>query len=392
LFAGLFCFASAGFVQKHLGLAGVAGHVLVVALVFGVFQRYGDRVTRICERHFRPLASLLFAGLAGIFVLVYPWENGKGPGRSSDRDDGLNIAVGRLLEGRSPYYPPDPRAGPLSVLPGAILLATPFAAAGNSGWQNLPWLAVLLGGLAAAGGSRGRALAWFVLLLGLSPSIQYEFISGGDMLANGIYAGAALVLAVVASAGSGYAGLRRIASWRLLAAAGFLGIALASRPNFLLLGPLAVMAAGLAGGWRAGLALGLVAGGISGGLCLGFYLADPAGFTPLVAGNKFANADLVWPWASRAATVVAVAVAFGAPLLLRFPCFRGNILRGTAALAVLVLAAPMLAGVLINSLLLGKLDFGFMHPRYGLMFLPLAAWCWLPACKTGPAAGGDPRS
>jgi hypothetical protein len=365
----LLVFPSTGFIQKFAGLAGVVVYVALVALVLLVTWRFGACVAPLMRRYYRGLSVLALGVLALCFALVYPMENGRGVGKSSDRDDGLNLAVTRMADGRSPYYPSDKSAGPLSVLPGAIVLSAPFVALGNSGYQNLFWLAVFL--LAAGLTFRDQALALVMLTLPLavSPAAQYEYISGGDMLANGLYVALFFLLALRLWSNPA------AAEWLRWLACVLLGLGLASRPNFLLLLPLLVgvlwRAVGL---WRAVLAGGLVAA-VAVAITLPFYMSDPAGFTPLLARHKLAIIDHVMPWAGKAMIgVTAVLGILGAWFLSRSsaqdltqPFFRW---------CTVVTLCPMVCAVVLFSLVNGHLDFGFMRDRFGLMYVYFGLFGW----------------
>lgn len=365
VFSLLFAFPSLPLLHRYLGLAGVFGYVAFVAFGWFVIRRYLPRVEAWSGRRFWLLCGVLLAGLAVVFAIGYPLENARGVANSSDRDTGLNLAVERLLDGETPYYPPNDKAGPLSLLPGAIALGVPFAVAGNSAYQNLFWVLAFLITLAWWPAGRPLALALTVGMMALSPAAQHEFISGGDMLSNGLYVPVAMLLCLALAR-------RHPSPAGLIAAASLLlGICLASRPNYgLLLPPFAVAVWRLAGFGRACLSAG-IAGVVALGLCLAFYLPDPAGFTPLPTGNKLAAIDLVYPYASKCVILGTLGLTFlAAGFLLKSRPDRvaGDLFRWSA----LVTLFPMLAAVLLFSWIGGGLDLGFIRDRYGLMYLPFA--------------------
>src|SRR5260370_38096939 len=74
--------------------------------------------------------------------MVYPKGKVQMGGRGSGGDDGLNLGVNELLNGRHPYSVRTYLDNPISPLPGAILLAIPFVLVGSSAYQNLFWLGV----------------------------------------------------------------------------------------------------------------------------------------------------------------------------------------------------------------------------------------------------------
>ena len=369
ILALLLAFPSAGFLQKYSGLAGLVGYgIAVVAVVFFV-RNSNARCGPWCRRHYRVLAALALVGLAVIFTIGYPIEDGRGHLKSSDRDEGLNLAVSRLVAGQTPYYPPSSEAGPLSVLPGSILLAAPFVALGNSAYQNWFWLAVFL--VCAVRLFRDHALALCLLAipLAVSPAAQYEFISGGDLIANGIFVAAFSLLA-----------LNRWSSpsapnWSRWLCCVLLGVALASRANFLLLTPLFGAVVWRIAGFRNALAATAVVVLTAAAITLPFYLNDPAGFTPLMSKQKLAGVDHALPWASKAmiGATVLTAILCGWRLL----AYRSNdpitaFFRG----CTIVTLTPMLCVVLLSSAIHSDPDFSFMTDRFGLMYIFFALLGW----------------
>ncbi len=368
-FAFLLAFPSTGFVQKYSGLPGVA---IYLAAVFGVvilISRFGGRLAPPVRKHFRMVAAALFAGLAICFVALHPLEDSRGPGKSSDRDEGLELAVTRLAEARTPYYGPNQVAGPLSVLPGSVILAAPFVGVGQVGYQNLFWLGIFLFCLCRFFKDRMLVLCLLTLPLAVSPAALYEFVSGGDLLANGIFV-AVLFLFALQLVSNSYA-----PGWQRWLACLLLGVGLASRPNFILLAPLFGATLWRMVGLRqafAATALVVLTATI---LTVPFYLNDPAGFTPLLARKKLAGADHALPWASTYVIVTTVLVT----LVCAWRLFRHHpdepIPRFFRACTWVTLT-PMICAVAILSLVSGRLDFDFMRDRFGLMFVPFAILGW----------------
>ena len=380
----LLAFPSTGLVQKYAGLAGVAVYVAAVVGVVFLIARFGGLAAPWVRRHFRSLAVVAVSSLAAGFVFLHPLEDGRRPGKSSDRDEGLALAVTRLAEGRTPYYPQNPVAGPLSVLPGAVILASPFVALGNAGYQNVFWLAAFMAASAYFLRDKALALLFALVPLGISPSALYEFVSGGDLIANGIYLAVFLLLALEAWTRPG------APAWSKWASCLMLGIALASRSNFLLLVPL--FGAAL---WRSvGFPKALLASGgavlVAAALTLPFYLHDPAGFTPLLAREKMAGSDHLLPGASLVMiAITALASLVGAWVLLSIPSEdpQGAFFRWCA----MVTLCPVACAVVLFSIVQGRLDFEFTRERFGLMYVFFAFWgwgkCWFdrPPCAGSPA-------
>ncbi len=377
----LLTFPSSGFVQKYSGLAGVAGYVGLVALVLLTTRRLAARMAEFLQRWFWGLCVIVLAGLAIGFAVVYPIENRGGFGKSSDRDDGLNLAVTRMAEGKTPYYGPSKSAGPLSVLPGGIVLAAPFVVLGNSAYQNMFWLACFLVG--ACWMLRDRVLALLLLMvpLGLSPAAMYEFISGGDMLANGIYVALFFLLAIGL-----WTSPTACASAKWLACVG-LGVGLASRPNFLLLTPLFGAMLWRTVGLRLALGAVAVVGVVAAVITVPFYLHDPAGFTPLLARQKLAVIDGVMPWASKGmiGTTAMLGMIGGWKLLWGD---SGEMTEAFFRWCTLVTLWPMVCAVGLFGLVNGHLDFSFMRDRFGLMyvFFALLGWGRQALVEARPAA------
>jgi len=367
--AVLLAFPSTGFIQKYTGLAGVAGYVAAVIGMVFLSVYVTRRFSPWLNRHFRSLAALVIAGLTVGFVFLHPLEDGRGPGKSSDRDEGLEMAVTRLIHGESPYYPSNKVAGPLSVLPGSMLLAAPFVALGNSGYQNVFWLAVFL--FAACNFFRENATAlWlFVFPMVVSLAAQHEYVSGGDLIANGIFVALSFLLAL------NIWGDNTSSSWQRWMACLLVGVALASRANFLLLVPLFGAALWRSAGARKAFLAGSITVLTSAAVTLPFYLNNPEGFTPFGSRNKLAFLDHTLPWASTALIASTVLTAILSALWLlnqrdgdrRVAFFRG---------CTLVTLVPMLGAVLISIWASGHPDFGIMKDRFGLMYVFFALLGW----------------
>ena len=370
ILALLIAFPSTGFVQKYTGLAGVAAYVSGVIAALFLIKRFGGHFEPWLRKYFGRLTILAMAGLVVGFAVLHPLEDGRGgSGKSSDRDEGLNLAVTRMADGLSPYYPQNPDAGPLSLLPGAAVLAAPFVALGDSSYQNIFWVGAFL--FAACYFFKDNALALILTFapLALSPAAQFEFISGGDLIANGIYM--TLFLLLVTEVWS-----TRTAPWpRQWLVCLLLGVAMASRPNFFLLMPLlAAVLYRRAGFPKAvtGISVVMVA---AIGITLPFYLHDPQGFTPLLARQKLAVIDHSLPWASKAMIgLTALTGILGGLALLRHPSSGLN--QAFFRWCAWVTLCPMVCAVISFSMIHQHLDFGFNRDRYGLMYVFFALLGW----------------
>lgn len=369
ILAILLAFPSTGFIQKHAGLWGVAGYVVAVVAVVFITAALTRRFSPFLHRHFKGLATLIIVGLATSFIILHPFEDKRGPGKSSDRDEGLEIAVTRLSNGETPYYPSNKTAGPLSILPGSILLSAPFVALGNPGYQNVFWLAAFL--LTAGFFLRDKASALWVLVvpIGISTAAQYEFISGGDLIANGIFV-ALLFLFTLNIWGNPSS-----PQWQRWLACILLGVCLASRVNFLLLAPLFGAAMWRESGFKAAILGSLLVVITSISISLPFYLHDPSEFAPLGSRNKIAFADEILPWASTVMIGITILTSSLAALWLLIQRSRDSKIAFFRC-CTLVTVTPMICAVLVSSWVNGYLDFGIMKDRFGMMFVFFALLGW----------------
>lgn len=370
----LLAFISSGFVQKYLGTAGLLGYTLIlVACLLGIGRASILIETFVNRRELATITWFVIA-LGTAFLSLHPFEDSRGPGKSSDRDEGLEIAVHRLLDGENPYYPQNEVAGPLSLLPGAILLSVPFVLTGYVGLQNVFWMGMFLWVAARHFRSTSPGLTGLAFTLILSPSVLYEFVSGGDMIANGCYVACALVLAWEFWSRPGLPVLSAIGS------ALFLATALASRANFILLAPVFGAFIWKAAGIRRAISAGMVIAVIYLAIVLPFYLVDPQAFTPLMSRHKLAFAAGVIPWADKAMIGATTLTCLGFSIWI----LTAKNPPGTSMLfriCTFVTLTPMLCAVTVASWIHGSPDFRFMHDRFGLMYLYFAILGWGAALR-----------
>lgn len=365
----LLAFPSSAFIQKYAGFTGLAAYTVFVLLAVLMLRRLSPHFLALVDRHFRWFATAALAGLLGCHLALHPFEDGRGPGRSSDRDEGLEFAVTRLLDGENPYYPSNKVAGPLSVLPGAILLAVPFVKLGAVGVQNWFWLTAFF--FSAAWFFRDRAFALLLLIvpMALSPAAQYEYVSGGDLLANGAYVSLFLLFALTCWT------KEKLHVPAAVISAIVLGIGLSSRANFPLLLPLFTAFI-----WKnAGLGRSIIASAVASAsfatVTLPFYLLDPAAFTPLGSRNKImiANQPALHTDSIIIAITFLIMIATSIRMLLRqTSCRRAGFFR----CCTFVTLAPMACLVAGSSILKRIPDFSPLQDRFGLMYLFFAIFGW----------------
>jgi len=358
-------FPSLSFFQKYLGYSGV----IVYTICAGLLILYGlPRLSIFFRVHLSPhgagiLLAIAFLFLFVIFLLVYPWADAGGFYGGSDNDDALDLAASELLAGQYPYAIRTYYGNPVSPLPGAVLLAAPFVLLGASAYQNFFWLGVLLLVLCLAWKGSLQPLLFLGAVFILSPSALNALLNGTDYLANGLYTLLPCIgLLVLAS-------VKKFRPGWMLFLAGFLGIALSSRFNFLFILPVLFAALVQRCGWRWAtgcLGMTLV---VFCAVTLPFYFYDPVGFSPLHTLTIYGDPASGFPL--RGFIVAALTGLLS--LILAFHKSSG--LRDFLRHATWILALPVFAGVIISSLLQNRLN--LVYTYFGLFFIffgTLAYW------------------
>jgi hypothetical protein len=352
--------SSAGTIQKYAGTAAaVISLPLLLAAAFVVYPYVERETSRLDRRQALLAAGLGLLLLTLALILVYPHANGHAPGAGSDRDDAANIGAHRLLSGEYPYGPLTYLGNPISQLPGALLFAAPFyAALGNSAYANVFWLAVLVALVALVGASLPLGVAVVSTTVVLSPGLLREYLTGGDLIANAVYVALTTVAVYRLFAGR-YAG-------PLAAAA--LGVALASRANFvLILIPLAPALIRRAGPRRA---LALMAISVAVALSLiAVAFARPAGRDSLRVSDHLSALGRF-----GSTTTVAFAIVIALILALCTRRWSEGAVLGEAAVVQALFPIALVVNASIDT---SSLDFSPLVSGYGvpalLLFLPCAA-------------------
>lgn len=362
-------FPSIGVVERFFGYAGVIAYVAIAALLLASMRTYIDRAgAMFAETQARWLAATTFAAVIAAFAILFPIADAGALGGGSDGDDALNLAAGELLGGRFPYYQRTYLNNLITPLPGAVMLAVPFVALGESGYQNLFWLAVLFLFVRIRRGSTSAALLLMWTLLALSPIVLRATVTGIDTVTNSIYV-VVFTLLFVESVTADHT-----PAWRRALAAAALGVGFSSRANYILLLPVIVSAAVVAGGAKRGLAYSALSVLTLAAVTLPFYAYDPAGFSPLrVQYAKVAQFNAIVP---AAGFLVAAATATTA-LLVGVACLGRRIRPCMAVLGggAVVQAVPALATFVLYAA--GEHPFDFDWAGYGVSFMipgVLALW------------------
>lgn len=221
----------------------------------------------------------LWCFLTLLFAVLFPVANRHTLGVGSDRADALRISASALVHGHYPYYSTTYLGNAITPLPGAILLSVPFLFLSNVSLQNPFWLALFLWFGCWFFRSRSTALVYVLILLCASAANLDDFVVGGDFLVNSMYA--CIALASVLATHQHNARL-----WLQIAAEIFLGLAIDSRPVYVVILPLLFAYLWQQKERRAAVRALFISGFVAAGLSIPFYLYDPAHFAPLHIEDK----------------------------------------------------------------------------------------------------------
>lgn len=347
--------------QKYLGITGVVAYITIAFFALLLFAKYryipGKLASKVTEKQTFWLAVMTVVIVLIAFVVVYPVANSGIVGGGSDGDEALNTATTELLHGRYPYYPRTYLGNPISPLPGALLFAIPFVLLGNSAYQNFFWLIVFIIAMKSYLKDGYLALLLLWVIFALSPIVLYQFLIGSDYISNSIYI-LLLMLWMVTSISQTH-----LSSWKKALLAFLLGIGLSSRANFILLLPLIFSAMVQQVGWRSAAkytAITIITFVV---ITVPFYLYDPQGFSPLHTANKLGQFQSIIPLAGLviplSTGILALTLAFFQSKSRNFSILLRN--------CTIVLAFPVLCGILFSMIKSGKIDLSFAS--FGTFFL-----------------------
>ena len=279
---------SSGQAIKLLGARkGLVLCILFPILSAGVLLVLERRPERGSSLSVAAALSVCWLLAAVAYFVLHPMSQRHVFGSGSDRENAVQVASHALFSGHFPYRQLTFLHHPITPMPGALLLASPFYLIGQVGLQNLFWLAIFLYWIYRFIG-RSWIEVWYVYVFVLvSPCIMQDFVTGGEFFTNFIYVIVILTL-VLCSLKKGQDGWG-IWAWPLL-----LGIALASRPIYSLVYPcLVAYALQSSSRW---IAVRTVALTLIAQLCviLPVYFRDPAHFMPFHAGSNAYSLLPVW--------------------------------------------------------------------------------------------------
>jgi hypothetical protein len=176
-------------VAKFTGLTGVAAYSLFMAAALMVAPAF---IRLIPRRALAAFSAMTLGVVVLILALLYPRFDVSTPGQGSDDDDAHDAGVAALFHGESPYERRTYLGNALHQLPGAFILAAPFAFIGASALQNvvcLPLFFVLMSNR-TQDPRTPLVVAWLALLL--SPAVAHQIVTGSSYSWNAIWSMEAL--------------------------------------------------------------------------------------------------------------------------------------------------------------------------------------------------------
>jgi hypothetical protein len=335
LWALLIFIPSAQLSLKFFGVSFTGAYFLILFAVGTAILQIEARDAWAQEVQRRELwLCLAWLGLmTAALVILYPVAQSGALGRGSDRDEALALGIQAILDGRYPYYERTQFGGRLTPMPGALLLGAPFHLAGSVVAQNLIYgAACVFFAVRALRGLRTRVLLAGLLTLG-NVAFMQDYVTGGDYVLNAMY----VAVAVFVCAGV----LERPGSSKtaLALAAIFLGVAICSRPVYLVaavaVAAYAVRRLGLRDGAGFAAVVAVTAAAVAGP----FALYDFGAFMP----------SNIIGWIPRPYEPVLIVAPAAAVAVSLFPAFRNMDAWGllaviTAALAVVLIPGAILRG------------------------------------------------
>ena len=268
-----------------------------------------------------------------IFSLLYPHQLAlRAIGRGSDAENALNLVGHRLIEGISPYAHLTYLQNQIHAGPGFAILVLPFTYTGAYGIL-IPFLAILSAIIVMRVTKSNLNANRFLLCLLSSPAFLEELAQGNDYILMG------LLFSLITVALFYYWGKNRVYNLFFIAIVGLLGT---SRLPFFYLAPLLGLFIYRKNKW-AGIYFGITSLFVTLSLHFGFYIWDPAHYTPLeVLGKNYAGAVT-----HSIAALIIVVVSCAAVGVIALLTVKNNV-RSWLLTLWLCLATPLcVAGIIM---------------------------------------------
>jgi hypothetical protein len=254
---------------------------------------------------------------------------------------------------------------PISPLPGAVLLALPFVVLGNSAYQNLFWLLVFFIAVKSYLKDSRSALTLLWTIFALSPIVLYAVLIGSDYISNSLYVLLFLLWMTASIVQPDHSSLEKVLFAVLL------GIGLSSRANFVLLLPLGFSTLVQNVGWKSAVKYTSITCIAFMVITIPFYLYDPQGFSPLSSIDELGRFQSIVPFAGYAIPIVTGIIA----LTLSFFQTASRNLNDLFRNCAIVLAFPVLCGVVLSTIESGRIDFSFaLFGAFFLFYGALSFW------------------
>lgn len=348
-------------VQKYLGSPGLVVYLLFVpAAVFFYLRIFLPFFNAgISEKQAFLLALVFLAGVAVVFMVIFPIANVHIPGRGSDSADGLNLAVKEILNLRYPYNVRAYLGNPISELPGSILLSMPFVIMGNSAYQNIFWIFVFCIFLKSYLKTWRLVFPLMLLIFVLSPVVDQQLVTGGPNLANEIFIMLSMYLFISQMSGAHHSTLAKTGS------AVFLGIAMSSKLNFVLVGPLLFSCLVQNSDWKQTVKYLLLGAAVWALVTLPLYFYAPESFTPFRTQAGHASYSVL-PF-----SVVLLPLAVGTVSVILALRRMGPDCEAFFRYSAFVQGLLIVMTVILSNMAAGRIDLN--NFRYGIMFLFLGS-------------------
>ncbi len=230
LFAGWWVSSASLLVKYFHGWAGISilsGAACIAAVLIELRWLQSKSDSQI---HWAWLAGFWLV-MVGIYVVLYPIASSHVLGPGSDGEDALRVATSQMLHGHFPYYHQTYLGHPITPMPGALMLAAPFLLMGRVSLQNPVWLGIFILFCLKFFRFRSTALAFLVITSLANASALQNFAVGSDYFVNVSYICVTVVFFLRTCE-------RSTARWQLILAGVLLGIALSSRPVYVVIPPL----------------------------------------------------------------------------------------------------------------------------------------------------------
>jgi hypothetical protein len=254
-------------------LAGACSIAVVLFAVRWVQSRHDGKI------HWAWFAAFWIV-MVILYAVLYPIAQRHVFGVGSDREDGLRNASLQLLHFHFPYYVRSYLGNLISPLPGALILAAPFALLGRVSLQNFVWLGAFIFFCVKFFRLRCTALAYLVVIVLAGAGALNDFVDGGDFVLNLFYI-CVTVFAFLRTFEENNVG------WRHILAGILLGIALSSRTVFVVVLPLILAYLAQHGkGTKSALRSFALPILVAAAVTVPIYLYDPRNFTPLHVATK----------------------------------------------------------------------------------------------------------